>query len=215
MLDPIDINDQLTAYRIDAVGNLLVEAHREVIDKAERHDNGWSLGCRSYAWRSSRIIEAVEAREFPWLDIIDPSLRFIFSIGGIPINMYRGTTEKPKTNILSRATSYPELRQIGLFGDLEQTPNLVWSYAMETGPEGEVLGLQFVGLTEDGEVFALREIAIDTIQTPLSAVSSEEFEPISVPSAPLSVRSTPKSDSDNNNVPEDVSDDAANDNPER
>lgn len=217
MLEPSAINDQFTAGRIDTVGNLLVGAHQEVIDRAEIYDNGWSLGCRSYAWRSSRIVEAVRSGEFPWLGIVDPSLRFVFSIGGTHVNMYRGTTEKPKTNILSRATSYPELRQMGLFSDLEEAPSLVWSYAMETGPEGEVIGLQFVGLTDDGDVIARREVPIDEIQTPLSVVSSEELEPFSAPPAPLSVRKTPKPDGESkeSKESEDSISDAAGTIPER
>jgi hypothetical protein len=192
MLEPCEINDQLTSDRLDAVGQLLVEAHNDVIHKEEAYDNGWSTGCRSYAWRSSKITQAVEGGEFPWLSVVDGSLRFIFSIGDTSVNMFRGTTDKPKKNILSRATSYPELRQFGLFAELEDIPNLVWSYAMETGAGGEVLSLQFVGLTDYGEVIAQRDVPIDEMLTPLSSVANEDYKPISLPAASVSIRQTPR-----------------------
>ncbi|KAA1175699.1 hypothetical protein FWJ25_00750 [Marinobacter salinexigens] len=192
MLQPFEINEKLTNERIDTVGQLLVEAHNEVIDKEETYDNGWSTGCRSYAWRSSKVSQAVDSGEFPWLSIIDGSLRFIFSIGGTPVSMFRGNTDKPKQNILSRATSYPELRQFGLFTELEDIPNLVWSYAMETGPGGEVLSLQFVGLTDFGEVIAQRDVPVDEMLTPLSSIYDEEYKPVSLPAASVSIRQNPR-----------------------
>mgnify|MGYP003655176635 FL=1 len=161
-----------------------------MIYKEELYDNGWSTGCRSYAWRSSKVSQTVESGEFPWLSIIDGSLRFIFSIGGTPVNMFRGSTDKPKKNILSRATSYPELRQFGLFTELEDIPNLVWSYAMETAPGGEVLSLQFVGLTDFGEVIARRNVPVDEMLTPLSSISVEEYKPVSLPAASVSIKQT-------------------------
>jgi len=198
MLEPYEINKQLTNERIDAVGQMLVEAHNEVIDKEETYDNGWSTGCRSYAWRSSKISRAVESGEFPWLSVVDGSLKFIFSIGDTPVNMFRGTTDKPKQNILSRATSYPELRQFGLFTELEDIPNLVWSYAMETGPGGEVVSLQFVGLTDFGEVIAQRDVPVDGMLAPLGGISIEEYKPVSLPAASVSIRQTPKPETGNN-----------------
>lgn len=114
MLEPSEINAQLTNDNIDAVGRLMVEAHSDVIDKEEHYDTGWSIGCRSYTWRSQKIIEAAYSEGFEWLGVVDGSLRFIFSIGGTEVNMYRGTSEKPRKNILSRAIRYPELQQYRL-----------------------------------------------------------------------------------------------------
>ncbi|GAA5127193.1 hypothetical protein [Alloalcanivorax gelatiniphagus] len=194
MHEPSEINDQLTDDRIDAVGRLLVEAHNGVIEREEPFDNGWSIGTRSHTWRMGRIVQAVERSELPWLSLIDGSLKFIFAIGDTPVNMFHGTTGKPKKNILSRAVSYPELQQLGLFEDLEGIPNLVWSYALETGPEGEVVSLQFVGLTDYGQVVAQREVPIDGMLAPIAGVAAEDYEPVSLPAAPVTVRRTPKTE---------------------
>jgi hypothetical protein len=194
MFEPCEINQELTESRIDSVGRLLVEAHHEVLSKEEAFDTGWSTGCRSHTWRSSKIMQTIGVEGFEWLKIIDPSLKFIFSIGGVPVNMFKGATDKPKKNILSRANSYPELKQMGLLTDLECVPSLVWSYAMETGPAGEVVSIQFVGLTESGEVVAQRNIPIDGMQTPVTGVATEDFEPVSLPAPSLSLRKTPRQD---------------------
>lgn len=196
MLEPFEINAQLTNDRIDAVGRLMVEAHSQVIDREEPYDTGWSIGCRSYTWRSRKIIEAAYSEGFEWLGIVDGSLRFIFSVGGTEVNMYRGTSEKPRKNILSRAVRYPELNQYGLFTDLEDVPDLVWSFALETGPEGEVVALQFVGLTDLGEVVALREVPIDEFQAPLVSVGHEDYKPVSLPPASLGIRKQPRKEAE-------------------
>lgn len=176
----------------------MVEAHSDVIDREEPYDTGWSIGCRSYTWRSQKIKEAAYSEGFEWLGIVDGSLRFIFSVGNTEVNMYRGTSEKPRKNILSRAVRYPELNQYGLFTDLEDIPDLVWSFALETGPEGEVVALQFVGLTDLGEVIALREVPIDELQAPLVSVGQEEHQPVTLPPVSLGIRKQPRTEAEEN-----------------
>lgn len=199
MFEPQDIHPQLTDERIDTVGQLIMEAHEDVIERAEPYDNGWSLGCRSHTWRSSRIAEAAMADDYPWLRLVDGSLRFVFSIEGIEVSMYRGSSESPKENILSRAVRYPELQQMTFLDEFEDdNPELVWSYAMETGPEGEVVNLQFVGTTSDGAVIAQRTVPIDTLQAPLTSLNTEDYKPVEVPPASVGLKTgvTSEKDSD-------------------
>src|SRR5690606_14479227 len=86
---------------------------------------------------------------------------FVFSIGGVPVSMYRGSREHPKKNILNRAEAYPELQQLSLFLDQSQLPELVWSFALETGPGGEVIRVEFVGMTTSGETVAYHPVPLD------------------------------------------------------
>lgn len=181
MLEPSSVNPRLKDEYIDAVGHLLVEAHNRVIDRADVHDNSWSLGCTSHTWRGSFLINASLSGEYPWLKMIDPSNRYVFSVNGVECSMYKGSSEQPKKNILSRATEFPELRQMGLFSESDQAPELVWYFALETGPEGEVVNMQFVGMTPNEDVLASRVVPLDTSFNLPSIISETDFEPVELP----------------------------------
>ena len=197
MYEPQDIHPQLLSDRVEVAGQLILEAHREVIERAEQYDNGWSLGCRSYTWRCSRIKEAATNGEYSWLGIVDGSLRFIFSITGIPVSMYCGNSESPRPNIISRAIHYPELRQMSLLESTKEDDfNLVWSYAMETGIDGEVISLQFIGITSFGTVVAKQDVPIDMAQVHLVDVTGDEYEPVDLPPVSLELKSEEESGED-------------------
>ena len=178
MLEPFEVNRKLKNEYIDAVGQLLVEAHSQVVHRAGIHDNSWSIGCSSHTWRGSFLINASLSGDYPWLKVVDPSNRYVFSVNGVECSMYKGSSEQPKKNILSRAVEFPELRQMGLFSYDEKAPELVWCFALETGPEGEVVNMQFVGMTPDGEVLASRVVPLDTDYTVPTLISETEFEPV-------------------------------------
>ncbi len=186
-LTPFELNPQLTDERIDTVGRLIATAHNQVLERADERDTGWSIGCRSHVWRSTTIIQAVEARNYPWLKIESPGLRFVFSIGGVPVSMYRGSHEHPRKNILNRAESFPELLQLPLLEEVDGQPELVWSFALETAPNGEVLKLEFIGITPAGETLAYRHVPLDEPVTRSYKIEPEQAELIDLPPARVSL----------------------------
>lgn len=184
MLEPFEVNPRLKDEYIDTVGHLLVEAHNRVIDRASIYDNSWSLGCTSHTWRGAFLVNASLSGDYPWLKMIDPSRnRYVFSVNGVECSMYKGNSEHPKKNILSRAVEFPELRQMGLFSYDDRMPELVWYFALETGPEGEVVNMQFVGMTPEEEVLASRVVPLDTAYNVPTLISETDFEPVELPPA--------------------------------
>jgi len=188
---PSEIHSCLTDERIDYIGQLIARVRAENLDSVEDRDNGWSIGCRAHAWICSEI--QYQAESISWLNVVDPSLRFIAQIGSVQFSFYKGMAEKPKNNIYSRAQSHPELRQNSmLFDDLPIPEKLVWVYAVETDLEGTTTNIEFFGMSESGEVVASRTVPIFDISTNLVAINTTESEPVELPPASASLPKTRK-----------------------
>lgn len=188
---PSEIHSCLTDERIDYIGKLIARVRTESLDAVEDRDNGWSIGCRAHAWICSEIQS--QAENISWLNVVDPSLRFIAQIGSVQFSFYRGTAKKPKKNICSRAQSHPELRQKMLFDDLPIPKKLVWAYAVETDLEGVITNVEFLGISESGEVVASRTVPpIFDISTKPVAINTIECEPVELPPASASLPKTRK-----------------------
>lgn len=189
---PSEIHACLTEERIDYIGQLIARVRAENLDAIEDRDNGWSIGCRAHAWTCSEIQS--QAENLPWLNVVDPSLRFIAQIDSVQFSFYKGMAEKPKNNIYSRAQSHPELRQRSmLFDDSPMPEKLVWAYAIETDLEGTTTNIEFFGMSESGAIIASRTVPIFDISTNLVAINTTESEPVELqPASP----SLPKSRED-------------------
>ncbi len=182
---PSEIHSCLTDERIDYIGQLIARVRAENLDAVEDRDNGWSIGCRAHAWVSNEIV--FQSKSFPWLNIVDPSLRFIAKIGSVEFSFYKGMANKPKANIHNRAQSHPELRQNSLLFDSPIPEKLVWVYAVETDLEGTTTNIEFFGMTESGEVIASRTVPIFDIASNIVAINSVESEPVDLPAASASL----------------------------
>lgn len=185
---PSDIHPCLTDERVDYIGQLIARVRAENLDSADHRDNGWSIGCRAHAWVSNEIIAETETT--PWLEVVDPSLRFIAKIGNVEFSFYKGVADKPKNNIYSRAQSYPELKQSTLFTDMPVPEKLVWVYAIETDLEGITTNIEFFGLTESGEVIASRTVPLFDVYANVVDISVTERAPVDLPAAPVSLPKT-------------------------
>ena len=183
--NPSDIHPCLTNDRIDYIGQLIARVRAENLDSVEDRDNGWSIGCRAHAWICSEI--QTQSRNIEWLNVVDPSLRFIGKIGNVEFSFYRGMADKPKNNIYSRAQSHPELRQNTLLFDLPVPEKLVWVYAVETDLEGVTTNIEFFGMSDSGEVVASRTVPLFDVYTTLVAVGITESPPVELPPAPASL----------------------------
>ncbi len=157
---PSSIHPDLTDERIDFVGNILARVRAQNLMSSDVRDNEWSLGCRAYAWCCSEIIELEKKGVESWLTVKEYGLKFIFMIGKIEVSFYKGLPEKPKSNLLNRAQSYPEIQQLNLLPIDINSDRIVWSYAVETDIEGITTNIEFIGLTENGQVIASRRVPI-------------------------------------------------------
>lgn len=182
MKKPSDLHPCLTDDRIDFIGQLIARVRAENLDSAEARDDGWSIGCRAHTWVRSEIKS--QALTTSWLNVIDPSLRFIAAIDNVQFSFYKGMVEKPKSNICSRAQSHPELRQHSFsFEDTPIPDKLVWTYAVETDFEGSTTNIEFVGMSESGEIVASRVVPIFGTFTGLTGFTPSESEPVDLPPA--------------------------------
>lgn len=187
---PSELHACLTNERIDRIGNLIARTRQENLAFADDRDNGWSLGCRAYIWCCKEIQQL--AGNADWLRIIDPSLKFIFAIENINISMYKGTPSKPKKNIQSRAQSYPELRQISLLNNIAIPSRLCWAYAVETDSDGELTNIEFIGVSESGDVIASRRVPINSIPQNVVGIRSKDDAPVDLPAAKVSLAASGK-----------------------
>lgn len=182
---PSEIHPSLTDERIDTIGHLIARVRMDNLDSADDRDNGWSLGCRAYAWCMNEITNLALSQ--PWLKVIDPSLKFIFAIGSIEVSFYKGDTDNPKKKIMSRAQAYPELRQMSLLQNTDIPEKLVWAYVVETDAEGLTTNIEFLGMSEAGDIIASRRIPLHNRAFKLVEIAANESKPAELNPAPVSL----------------------------
>lgn len=144
---PWDYHTDLTAERLLAVARLIVEGRHDAVERfdEEAGDNGWTLGCRAFQFGRARILRAAGSDEYPWLGVIDRSLHLIFTIGGVPIRIYRGDGDEPTDRTLRQ--SFGELQQRAFsFDEHDDGRDLAYRFAIETDIDGSVTRVKFVGL---------------------------------------------------------------------
>ena len=145
---PWDIHPDLTAERLQFIGGLLLKGRDDALERHEPSigDNGWTLGCRSYAFSQHQISAAAGSPENPWLKVIDPSSRFVFQIGAVPVRIYSGDAEEPHDRTLRQGLA--ELRQLSFaFTEKPDLGQLVYRFAIETAFDGTIAQIVFVGTT--------------------------------------------------------------------
>ncbi|HYG49229.1 MAG TPA: hypothetical protein VD846_14955 [Allosphingosinicella sp.] len=143
---PWDYHPDLTAERLIEVALLIRRGRHDAVERFESEvgDDNWTLGCRAYKFGQFRITEAHNADRLPWLNIIDPSMRFIFGIGLVPVRFYRGDAEEPSAKTCRVA--FPEFNQLSIAFPEEENDPLIFRFAVETDFDGSVLAIKFVGL---------------------------------------------------------------------
>lgn len=147
---PWELNAGLSADRLIRIAELIQTGRNRALDRFDGSIGctGWTAGCEAFAFQRHEIIQA--AAEIDWLEILDSSMRFVFSVGGIPVRFYRGEPDDPNSRTLEQ--TFPELRQLSLFGpeELSKLGNgRVYRFAVETDVDGSLTAISFVAL--DGE----------------------------------------------------------------
>jgi hypothetical protein len=184
---PWEFHEDLSRDRLQLVANILRDTRNSTLAEFNptAGDGAWSLGCRIYERSAYKVTEA--ARELlPWLKIIEPPLRFIFSIGEVPVRFYRGDADAAPGDHLKVALAEQLQLQLA-FNDARV--DLIWRFVVETNIAGEADSIILIGRTKAGEVGCRYEVP------PLdgSVVFLTSSRPVGRPSAtqlpPTGVRS--------------------------
>ena len=100
---------------------------------------------RAFQFGRARILRTADSGEYPWLDVIDRTLQLIFKIGEVPVRIYHGDADEPTDRTMRQSLN--ELKQLSLlFDEQDEGRALAYRFAIETGIDGAVLAVKFVGL---------------------------------------------------------------------
>jgi hypothetical protein len=134
---------------------MLANARRDALAMAsyELGDDPWSVGCRAFAFGRHRLKRAAQSGDYPWLEVLDDSVHFVFVIGsnghGVPVRFYRGAAEDPTNRTLRRQELEAEQLSLALG---EAAEGLVFRFAVETGEGGRVERVVFLTLRGEERV---------------------------------------------------------------
>lgn len=195
---PWDYHPDLTAERLIVIAQLIADGRQlalELFDD-EAGDNGWTLGCRAYQFARARILRAADGRSYPWLSMIDRSLQLTFKIGEVPVRIYHGEADDPTDRTVRQSLS--ELNQLSLVFDEEASGHaLAYRFAVETGVDGSVVAVKFVGLRGKAAEFNW-SVPLDLTSPTAGAVGRAATESIELTAPQVAVRGTGNKERDNN-----------------
>ena len=184
---PWEYHADLTEERLVEIAKLIVAGRNAAIElqAEDEGDNGWTLGCRAVQFARHRILTAAANGTLPYLGIIDPSLGLVFTIGQVPVRIYRGDADDPTDRTLRQSNT--ELHQLGfIFDDLDDASELAYRFAIETDFDGSVLSVHFVGLR--GKVAELNwRVPLDEDDGVVGGVGTPADEAVDIPAPSVSI----------------------------
>src|SRR5258708_6165736 len=129
---PWEHHAALTSERLITVAQLIQTGRNQALDRFDPSIGctTWNLGCDAFAFQRHQIIEA--SVTIDWLEILDPGMQFVFTIGGLPIRFYRGEPDDPSERTLKQ--SFSELQQLSLFSAetlVKLTAEPIYRFAVE------------------------------------------------------------------------------------
>jgi hypothetical protein len=158
-LAPWDLEPDLTRERLGWIAQRFMEVRREARSEYSpaKGDTPWSFGCMCYSRQMFAIASAARSGEFPWLQVIDSSLKFVFCVGRVRARFYKGDAERPRENLRQ---SFAELRQRTLpFGKSllpgTASSSLAWCFAVETDDSGLVSRVTLAAFSGDKDELVL------------------------------------------------------------
>ncbi|WP_434619159.1 hypothetical protein [Azospirillum sp. B2RO_4] len=193
-MTPWEHHASLTRERLITIAQLIRQGRNDALD----HYNPsigctpWNLGCDAFSCQRFQIIEA--SKTIDWLDIIDPSMQFVFTIGEVPVRFYRGEPDDPSAGTLKQ--SYSELRQLTLFSADELvrlTPKPLYRFAVETDFDGSLLAITFVVLNNETPVLTW-QIPLDEAVSKVSPLWVEGSEGVDLPAPTVGIAAKKKKD---------------------
>jgi hypothetical protein len=184
---PWEIHPALTEPRLRFVARVIRDVRQKLmidVFAPDQGDDRWSMGCMAYRRQCFALSKASETGpSADWLGVVDGNgLRFIFSLGGVPLRFYAGDSDKrPPNNTLTVHAPELEARQLSLFSEQDESEKVL-RLIVEIDGEGLVEKITFVQITEAGDIFDPFEIPLEgPAVLPLSGGPKPvELEPLRV-----------------------------------
>lgn len=148
-MQPWDYHEDLTQDRLVVIALLLQRARRNAADRFEPEigDTDLSLGLDAYLYGKHEIEIAAYSDEYPWLEVINSSLRFQFRIGHVLMRFWRGDIYEPRDNIVlptDEETLLIEQQGTLDLGDEDFAAGLIFRINVVSDPKGNLLEAHFV-----------------------------------------------------------------------
>ena len=177
----------LTEERLLVVAEILRKTRNDAIEdySVVRGDGPWGHGCQVFDRTRTQLTRA--SATYEWLDIMDPSLHFVFGVGGVPIRFFRGDPEKPNKNQLHRDWNEKQQQQEAFFFIDDEEEGWFWRLAVVLDADERVMEVVILETRDSGETRNHWSIPLDTGVRVLQRVADGP-EPVRLEPAPVSVR---------------------------
>jgi hypothetical protein len=104
-------------------------------------DTDLSLGLDAYLYGKHEIEQAAEREEYPWLTVVNSSLKFQFRIGQVVMRFWRGDIYEPRESII--LPTYEEQGALDL-GEDDFAAGLIFRVNTVADARGNLLEANFV-----------------------------------------------------------------------
>ena len=147
-MPPWEYHPELIEERLVKIAQLLALGRGDAVDRFDPTigDDNWTLGVCAYNYGCFRIAGAAGTPGFEWLEVLDPSKHFQFSIGGVPMRFWRGNPTEPTAQIVLATPREQFLL------DLEPDvpiAGVLFRIGVTADLDGALLGASFVALRND------------------------------------------------------------------
>lgn len=193
-MTPWEHHTALTRDRLITIGKLIERGRNDALDRfdASAGCTGWTLGCEAFAFQKHQI-EAT-APDVDWLEILNPTMQFVFSAGGVPIRFYRGEPDDP--NARTPKQTFSELQQMSLFGAdelVKLTSEPLYRFAIETDLDGAITAVTFVVLAGDTPVLTW-QVPLDEPVTKVSPLWVAGSDGVDLPAPAVGIAARKQKD---------------------
>lgn len=186
-MTPWEHHAVLTRDRLITIAKLIERGRNNALDRFDPSIgcNPWTVGCEAFAFQKFEIETA--SFDSDWLEIIDPTMQFVFSIGGLPVRFYKGEPDDPTARTLKQ--SFSELKQLSLFGAdelVKLAAEPAYRFAIETDVDGALTAITFVVLAGETPVLTW-QVPLDEPITRISPLWVEGSEGVELPAPAVGI----------------------------
>lgn len=158
---PWEHHPDLSEDRLEIISDILRKVRNEEVALNDINQAIWGYGCLIYDLTRNKLIE--ESKNYEWLNIVNSSLGFVFSIGEVPVRFYKGSVEDPNDRTL--AYNKDEAKQLEFaFGSSTSLEVEHWRFSIETDHDASVLQVSLVGFNSNGKADCIWEFEPDILK---------------------------------------------------
>lgn len=141
---PETVHPDLTMERLQLVGATLAAARDGAQEgsRKELGDNSWVVGCTAFA-RSCEALIRLATGNSPWLGIEDPTMKFVFTVGAVPVRFYHGDAGAPSPRHAEAIATEESLLQ-EVFAFAREADVAVFRLAVETDSRGLTVEVELI-----------------------------------------------------------------------